>query len=190
MVCSLSCKHCRQSSTTGRPNTLEQTGHPSPVGTHNLWQFCNGIVHSHTVEAAAELEYTKLRAAVTQKYEQFDTDPHVISAQFNALFTRRSLQEHLHMDRDSLSCWLRTVAEAKEHQRLFCSTLLEMAKRFFQTRWPDATRLVPTSIIEHPVGSSHRQGTYWFSLVAGCDAPHPPHGALALHTCRKLHHSP
>ncbi len=84
--------------------------------TCSLWQFCNGIVHGQTVKAAAELEYSKLRAAVTQEYEQFNTDPHVISAQFNALFTCRSLQERLQMDRDSLWCWLHTVAEAKEHQ--------------------------------------------------------------------------
>jgi hypothetical protein len=127
--------------------------------TRNLWQFRNGIVHGQTVEAAAELEYTRLKAAVTCEYAQFDTDPHVISAQFNALFTRRSLHERLKMDRDSLSCWLRTVAEAKEHQRLFRSTLSEMAKRFFQPRRPNASGLVPISVVRHPVGSTRCQGT-------------------------------
>jgi hypothetical protein len=89
----------------------------------SLWKFRNGIVHGHTAEETKCKEADALRHRIKEEYASYLADKYIVSPQYTFLFTNRTLQEALSMDRDSMSSWLRTVVIARENQMIFRSSL-------------------------------------------------------------------
>jgi hypothetical protein len=89
----------------------------------SLWKFRNGIVHGHTAEETKCKEADALWHRIKEEYASYLADKYIVSPQYSFLFTNRTLQETLSMDRDSMSSWLRTVVIARENQMIFRSSL-------------------------------------------------------------------
>jgi ribonuclease HI len=89
----------------------------------SLWKYRNGVVHGKTKEDGIKKEFEQLHKSVQAEYAAYAQDKFIISPQFSSLFTKKTLQERIKMDRDSLSCWLRSVAAAKVHQETFRKSL-------------------------------------------------------------------
>jgi hypothetical protein len=89
----------------------------------SLWKYRNGVVHGQTKWDGKKKEFEQLHKSVQAEYAAYAQDKFLISPQFSSLFTKKTLQERLKMDRDSLSCWLRSVAAAKVHQEAFRKSL-------------------------------------------------------------------
>jgi hypothetical protein len=79
----------------------------------SLWKFRNGLVHGTTLEEQHKKVLTTLQNQVQEEYRLFQTDPFLVSPQYQSLFLRKSLEDRLQMGRDSLASWLRSVKEAK-----------------------------------------------------------------------------
>jgi hypothetical protein len=96
-----------------------------------LWKFRNSVVYGATKEDAKAKELEHLHQRVRHEYHLFSNDPFLVSPQFASLFSKKSLQERLRMDIDSMTCWLRSVEEAKHHQANFRASLSKLSSRFF-----------------------------------------------------------
>jgi hypothetical protein len=86
--------------------------------TRSLWTHRNQVVHGKTDQEIA----TKIRKfslnQVRNFYTMFQTNSNFILSCHHYLFTSWSLEQRLHMDIDSLACWLCSVEDAK--QTLVC----------------------------------------------------------------------
>jgi hypothetical protein len=100
----------------------------------SLWKYRNGVVHGKTKEDGTKKEFEQLHKSVQAEYAAYAQDKFIISPQFSSLFTKKTLQERIKMDRDSLSCWLRSVAAAKVHQETFCKSLGNITSFFKRHR--------------------------------------------------------
>jgi hypothetical protein len=85
----------------------------------SLWKFCNGVVHGHTMEETKRKESQQLQTKIQQEYAAYHLDKYIVSPKYSFLFTKKTLQERLFMDRYSMSSWLATVTAAKAAQSPF-----------------------------------------------------------------------
>jgi hypothetical protein len=98
----------------------------------SLREYRNGEVHGHTLEEEKLREKERLQSQVEEEFSLYHKDPFIVSPQFAYLFTTKTKEEHQWMDRDALSSWLHTVAEAKSHQLNFRQSLTKLSTRFFK----------------------------------------------------------
>jgi hypothetical protein len=80
--------------------------------TRSLWNHRNTVVHGSTDQEVANKIKASIEEQVTSFYHKFNTSPHFILQRHHYLFTSRTLQQRLHLDIDSINCWLRSVQEA------------------------------------------------------------------------------
>ncbi len=106
-----------------------------------LWTYRNGVVHGATVEEEILRDREKLGQQVDDAFNQFQRDPFIVSPQFSFLFTKKSKDDRKRMDRDAISSWLRTVAEAMKHQEKFRESLTKLTARFFQPK----SKIIPST---------------------------------------------
>jgi hypothetical protein len=112
-----------------------------------LWKFRNSIVHGASKEEEKEKRLEQLHQHVCHEYSLYESDPFLISPQFASLFTKKSINDRLCMDIDSLTCWLRSVEEAKWHQLHFRASLNSLRNWFFQPRSHQS--LIPSKHVVH-----------------------------------------
>jgi hypothetical protein len=92
----------------------------------SLWVYRNGVVHGHSKEEEKAREKERLQRLVEEEFKLYQGDQFIVSPQFAYLFSRRTKEERLQMDRDALSSWLRTVQEAKNYQIYFRQSLSKL----------------------------------------------------------------
>jgi hypothetical protein len=99
--------------------------------TRSLWTHRNQVVHGKTDQEIA----TKLRESSLNQVQNlctmFQTNSNFILSRHHYLFTTRSLEQHLHMDIDSLTCWLRSGEDAKQALVSHNTQLLLQSNPFF-----------------------------------------------------------
>jgi hypothetical protein len=93
-----------------------------------------GVLHGHTQEESLQKQLGKLHQQVTQAYQEYENDPHIISCHERSIFTARTLEQRLKQGHDTLASWLRTYHEATKAQTHSQEQLAISAKSFFQPR--------------------------------------------------------
>jgi hypothetical protein len=73
------------------------------------------LVHGADAEESAQRILTGLRDQVRQHYFAFKADESYVLARHRYLFTSHTLDQHLSLSYDNVTCWLRSVDEAR-HQ--------------------------------------------------------------------------
>jgi hypothetical protein len=97
----------------------------------SLWIHRNQVVHGKTdQEIAAKIRETS-HNQVRDLYTQFQTNPTFILSCHHYLFTSRSLEQRLKMDIDSITCWLRSVEDAKRALEYHNTQLRLQSNTFF-----------------------------------------------------------
>jgi hypothetical protein len=100
-----------------------------------LWTYRNGVVHGTTGEEEILRDREKLGQQVDDAFNQFQSVSFIVySPQFSFLFTKKSKDDRKQMDRDAITSWLRTVAEAMKHQEKFRESLTKLSARFFKPK--------------------------------------------------------
>jgi hypothetical protein len=89
----------------------------------SLWKFRNGVVHGHTSNEAKQREFDTLHSQVRAELAAYRTDKFIVSPEFSFLYTRKTEEERMLMDRDSLAAWLRSIKAAKTHHQILQQTL-------------------------------------------------------------------
>jgi hypothetical protein len=83
------------------------------------WNYCNGVVHGHTLQKAHCKTLEELHEKVLHAYETYEGDCFVISHQLSSIVDK-PLKDMMNMDIDYLRCWLiRTYDEAVLAQQDF-----------------------------------------------------------------------
>ena len=80
--------------------------------TRSLWNHRNTVVHGSTDHEVTNKIRASIEGQVTSFYHKFNDSSHFILQRHHYLFTSRTLQQRLHLDIDSINCWLRSVQEA------------------------------------------------------------------------------
>ena len=83
--------------------------------TKSLWLHRNTLVHGADAEESAQRILTGLRDQVRQHYFAFKADESYVLARHRYLFTSHTLDQRLSLSYDNVTCWLRSVDEAR-HQ--------------------------------------------------------------------------
>jgi hypothetical protein len=99
--------------------------------TRLIWINRNHIVHRKTDQEIATKIRESIHAKVCHLYGTFQTTPNFILACHHYLFTSRSLAQRLHLDIDSLQCWLRSVESAQQDLEHHNTSLRLQSNRFF-----------------------------------------------------------
>ncbi len=123
----------------------------------SLWEYRNGEVHGHTLEEEKLREKERLQSQVEEEFSLYHKDPFIVSPQFAYLFTRKTKEERQWLDRDALSSWLHTVAEAISHRLNFRQSLTKLSTRFFKHKKRQLTvsvRVSLTTFTDATCGSS------------------------------------
>ncbi len=107
-------------------------------------------VYGDTKEEAKARELETLHTKVRLEFKLNAIDPFSVSPRFSSLFTKKLLANRLEMDRDSLSCWLHSVEEAKRHQLNFRASLTTLGKFFMKKQQSPCP-----STIQHKAARSH-----------------------------------
>ncbi len=100
----------------------------------SLWKFRCGVLHGHTQEESLQKQLGKLHQQVTQAYQEYENDPHIISSHERSIFTARTLEQRLKQGQDTLTSWLCVYNEATRAQTRSQERLAISAKSFFQPR--------------------------------------------------------
>jgi hypothetical protein len=130
------------------------------------WQFRNKVVHSQLEEFKESKIVHNLRHRVQELYSQFQKDPFILPQSRSHLFNK-PIQVISSMDRDGMTCWIKSIEEAlltREHRdRLEAVHLKSTLFRFFQlTRRssnPKAAKRYVPSLWAAPFSSKHYQQT-------------------------------
>jgi hypothetical protein len=81
--------------------------------TRQVWAHRNQVLHGATVEENANIVLNKLREEVTAHYQHYSENNSYALQQHAHLFLNRTLSQRLAYSYDYLSCWLRSVKEAR-----------------------------------------------------------------------------
>ena len=111
-----------------------------------LWIFRCGVLHGHTKEEARQRHRTDLLDHIQAAYEEYANDPFCIPSDWRSLFNRPYASLSL-SDRDTLSCWLRSFAVARQQQALRTASSQAAAAQFFQ---PSSHRTTSPEPQVHP----------------------------------------
>jgi hypothetical protein len=101
--------------------------------TKSMWAHRNAIVHGIDSEEAATRILTGLRDQVHQHYQSFSVDAGYVLVRHQYLFTSRTLEQRLSMSYDYVTCWLRSVEEARAQLSTHIAAQKIVANRFFGT---------------------------------------------------------
>ncbi len=85
----------------------------------SLWEFRNGVLHSHTIEETAAKEFNSITTRIRTAYQTYQEDPFHVPSHWRSLFISRTLDQCLKQDLDMLYCWLSSYDEALAFQRDF-----------------------------------------------------------------------
>ena len=77
-----------------------------------IWANRNAVVHGNTEEATQSKMRQQQKQQVDDYFQEYNTNPHFIPSSRTYLFNK-SQDELLHMDRETIICWIRSVEEAK-----------------------------------------------------------------------------
>ena len=77
-----------------------------------VWACRNGILHGDTFDKKRELRSKLIREKVAEAYALFTAGELYLLARDKALFRKKTLEQRLKGDDDSLFCWLRSVEVA------------------------------------------------------------------------------
>ncbi len=91
----------------------------------------NQVVHGRTDQEVATKIKESIHNQVRNLYTTFQTDPNFILSRHHYLFTNRSLEQHLNLDIDSFTCWLRSVDDAQQVLLHHNTNLQLQSNRFF-----------------------------------------------------------
>lgn len=81
--------------------------------TRSMWNNRNSIVHGKDAETAATRILQDLYQQVRTLYEEYQSNPNIILSRHQHLFTSRTLNQRLQHSYDNITCWIRSVNEAK-----------------------------------------------------------------------------
>jgi hypothetical protein len=97
----------------------------------SMWMLRNTVVHGTDAQHSAELILQELRQQIRALYQEFNHNPRIILPRHSHLFTSRTLDQRLQYSYDHITCWIRSVTEAKltlqHHDLLLC----EQSSRYF-----------------------------------------------------------
>jgi hypothetical protein len=82
--------------------------------THSLWHYRNTIVHEGNLSDQSTFLWNRLRDMTTSYYQQFSASPSFLLPRHHYLFTDRPLDQRLLQSYDQLTCWARSVTEARQ----------------------------------------------------------------------------
>ncbi len=100
--------------------------------TKAMWKNRNEIVHGASVGEAAALTMNRLHEQVQHHYAQFEDLSHYVLPRHSHLFTQRPLDDRLKMSYDYISCWLRSVDEARSILHFQQAHLQKTSRTFFR----------------------------------------------------------
>jgi hypothetical protein len=118
----------------------------------SLWKHRCALVHGRTLEESKSLTLQRLTLKVTEAYQIYQEDPHIIPQRDRHIFSV-SLEQRLRQDIDSLECFLSTFQIASETQRQNHLALSKWAHTFFQPKAQVTTHPLPVPLD----GGSHTQ---------------------------------
>ncbi len=104
--------------------------------TRKLWNYRNQIVHGMTVDEVVSTQMSLLHEKVTCFYNQYTKNPSYVLPHHEYLFTQCTLEYHLQMSYDSITCWLQSVEEARhilEFQQRHLQEIAAMVFRLFRS---------------------------------------------------------
>jgi hypothetical protein len=81
--------------------------------TTTQWGARNEHFHGKDAKVQADILLNNLRVTATHHYADYHDTPAMVLPQHAYLFTSRTLEQRLHLNDDNLSCWLRSVDDAK-----------------------------------------------------------------------------
>jgi hypothetical protein len=99
--------------------------------TRSLWGARNEYVHGKDAKEQAEIILRGLHTQVIQYYEQYRNNSNIVLPQHAYLFTSRTLEQRLRLTYDNLTCWLRSVEDAKQALAHHDLQLRNRSARFF-----------------------------------------------------------
>ena len=102
--------------------------------TMKIWEVRNGILHERNEKGVEVRVLQELRDKVRLEYAACEEDKFIISRSQSYLFEIKTLQQQMNQDRDTLSCWLTEVADARDAQKRFRERAANAAKQFFHPR--------------------------------------------------------
>jgi ribonuclease HI len=80
----------------------------------SIWTYRNEVVHVNTSTQIETYRWNRLRETVTEYYTMFSGNPSFLLPRHHYLFTDRTLEQRLKHTYDHLSCWVRSVTEARQ----------------------------------------------------------------------------
>jgi hypothetical protein len=102
-----------------------------------IWQFRNSVVHGKLEEFHTSKSFCLLQEQVTNLYDQFIVDPHMLP-QSRAHLSNKPITSIIAMDKDSISSWISSIKEAvhtREHrEKLALEQLKCTLHAFFKKR--------------------------------------------------------
>lgn len=97
---------------------------------HSLWKFRCKLLHGRTETEAHQRLVLQLQDQVTQAYQAFHKDPHVVRASIRYTF-HTPLEYRLHRDVDGLQCFIVTYRLGTKEQALHQQRHMVNAQWFF-----------------------------------------------------------
>ena len=113
---------------------LSDVIHPVIEYTMRIWEFMNGIVHERNEHGEDVHVLHELREKVRLEYAAYEAENFLISRSQSYLFECKTLWQRMNQDRDTLSCWLAEVVDAKDDQKRFRERAAAAARQFFQPK--------------------------------------------------------
>jgi hypothetical protein len=151
-----------------REGRILTANHWSSQAIHFLWRFTrsmwahrNGIVHGVDAQSAAARILQDLQDRVRTLYKEYDDNPQMILSTHSHLFTSRTLDQRLKHNYDNLTCWLRSVSEARLDLAHHVRQLREQSSQFFTP----AQFLLPQSQDDDSMDSSYTGSTHHSSTT-------------------------
>jgi hypothetical protein len=131
-----------------------------------IWQFRNKVVHGQLEEFKESKTIHNLCRRVQELYSQFQKDPFMLPQSRSHLFNK-PVQAISSMDRDGMTCWIKSIEEAlltREHRDQLEAVHLKSALfRFFQPArrsWnPKVAKRYVLSLWAAPFSSKYYQQT-------------------------------
>jgi len=127
--------------------------------TKSLWMHRNNMVHGSSAEEAARRILIGLQERVRQHYDSFTADNSYVLARHRHLFLSRTQDQRLSMSYDFLTCWLRSVDEAREQLVFHTASQQTAASRFFGPPPISPVQSTDTSDGDYIASSTHDSET-------------------------------
>ena len=97
-----------------------------------MWKHRNEILHGATREEARTLALNLVKSKVEEAFRQYESGGLTLLQRDNYLFTKRTKEERLQGDVDTMMCWLRIVEVAISANERIQELNKQQAAKFFQ----------------------------------------------------------